>query len=160
MFGSARGIRQGYRDHVSLSARGVYQRKATVAAADTSMAVTAEMLEVGQLLVDEAAQVTRPKFRAKISIDMKADSSPVTEADREAERRMRGLVSKRFPQHAVFGEEFGFEPGSGSRMQRSAHSYFIRICDHSFHAILWPFFSTKAPIGFFYSGTAEWSSAL
>lgn len=37
----------------------------------------------------------------------KPDDSPVTAADREAEMLMRERISKRFPDHAVLGEEFG-----------------------------------------------------
>src|SRR5579862_6444996 len=35
--------------------------------------------------------------------------SPVTAADRAAERAMRQLIGKRFPGHGIIGEEFGSE---------------------------------------------------
>lgn len=38
---------------------------------------------------------------------------PVTEADREAERVLRGLIEARFPDHGISGEEFPDRPGSG-----------------------------------------------
>lgn len=38
---------------------------------------------------------------------------PVTEADREAERVLRGLIEARFPDHGVSGEEFPDRPGAG-----------------------------------------------
>lgn len=44
-------------------------------------------------------------------MDSKADTSPVTEADREAEAAIRGLIHDSFPAHAIFGEEGGIEPG-------------------------------------------------
>lgn len=42
--------------------------------------------------------------RSKLIIDSKADESPVTKADREAEGAMRQLLAERVPDHAVFGE--------------------------------------------------------
>ncbi|WP_246810229.1 histidinol-phosphatase [Methyloligella sp. GL2] len=52
-----------------------------------------------------------PRFRAGIATTDKGESGfdPVTEADREAERVMRSLIGKRFPDHGIIGEEFGVE---------------------------------------------------
>jgi hypothetical protein len=82
-------------------------------AVETETAVTAEMLELAQLLADEAAKVTKPLFRAKLVTDIKDDRTPVTEADKEAERLMRAMVREKLPTHSVFGEEYGYEPGVG-----------------------------------------------
>lgn len=41
--------------------------------------------------------------------DDKADTSPVTAADREAEAAMRRLIEARFPTHGIYGEEYGPE---------------------------------------------------
>ncbi len=38
---------------------------------------------------------------------------PVTQADRQAEALMRELIAGRYPEHGVFGEEYGFMSGSG-----------------------------------------------
>jgi fructose-1,6-bisphosphatase/inositol monophosphatase family enzyme len=54
-----------------------------------------------------------------MKVDVKADSSPVTEADRQAEMAMKAVVQEQLPEHAVFGEEFGFAPGSGVGMPAS-----------------------------------------
>jgi myo-inositol-1(or 4)-monophosphatase len=52
----------------------------------------------------------RPYFaRADLKVELKADQSPVTEADRGAEELMRAQIKKRFPGHGIIGEEFGFE---------------------------------------------------
>ena len=51
--------------------------------------------------------------RSSIVIDNKADNSPVTEADRQAEQAMRNLITERFPDHGVFGEEFGMQQPTG-----------------------------------------------
>ncbi len=52
-------------------------------------------------------------FRTPIAVDVKADASPVTAADRAAEAAMRALVAARAPTHAVFGEEGGLSRGTG-----------------------------------------------
>lgn len=42
-----------------------------------------------------------------LGLERKADASPVTLADREAEALIRRRIEARFPDHAVLGEEFG-----------------------------------------------------
>jgi inositol-phosphate phosphatase/L-galactose 1-phosphate phosphatase/histidinol-phosphatase len=44
-----------------------------------------------------------------VAVIDKADASPVTIADREAEAAMRNLIAARFPDHGIVGEEFGTE---------------------------------------------------
>lgn len=51
--------------------------------------------------------------RSSIVVENKADRSPVTEADRQAEKAMRDLITARFPEHGVFGEELGMQQPSG-----------------------------------------------
>ena len=58
-------------------------------------------------LADAAGAVIRRYFRQKIAVDDKADTSPVTVADREAETVMRALIEARFPADGIFGEEHG-----------------------------------------------------
>ena len=60
-------------------------------------------------LADAAGAAIRPYFRQKIAIEDKPDLSPVTAADRAAEEAMRRLISARFPEHGIIGEEFGRE---------------------------------------------------
>jgi myo-inositol-1(or 4)-monophosphatase len=48
-----------------------------------------------------------PLFLAEIAVEAKADASPVTAADRGAERALRGRIAARYPGHGVFGEEYG-----------------------------------------------------
>lgn len=90
-----------------------HKRACVMQAVETETHVTSEMLELAQLLADEAARVTTPLFRVKLVADIKADQTPVTEADREAERLMREMVREKLPSHSVFGEEYGYEPGVG-----------------------------------------------
>jgi myo-inositol-1(or 4)-monophosphatase len=47
----------------------------------------------------------------------KADATPVTVADREAEALMRGLIERRYPQHQVVGEEGGSSGPAGAARQ-------------------------------------------
>ena len=56
---------------------------------------------------EAASEVIRRLYRRNIEITVKADKSPVTEADVEAERVIRRLLEARFPDHGFFGEETG-----------------------------------------------------
>lgn len=67
----------------------------------------ARLLAFAEQLADAAGAVIAPYFRSKITIDQKADDSPVTIADREAEQAMRALIESTFPDHGIEGEEFG-----------------------------------------------------
>jgi histidinol phosphatase-like enzyme (inositol monophosphatase family) len=58
-------------------------------------------------LADAARGVLLRYFRQPLGIIDKADESPVTIADREAETRMREIIAKAFPDHGVVGEEHG-----------------------------------------------------
>ncbi|CAA6604033.1 Inositol monophosphatase [Rhodospirillaceae bacterium LM-1] len=60
-------------------------------------------------LADAAGAEILKYWRQPIDVDDKADDSPVTIADREAERVMRALINQTFPDHGILGEEFGNE---------------------------------------------------
>jgi inositol-phosphate phosphatase/L-galactose 1-phosphate phosphatase/histidinol-phosphatase len=70
---------------------------------------TDQFLALAIDLADAAGEAIRPYFRRPIAVDDKPDLSPVTAADRAAERVMRDLIAKRFPTHGIIGEEFGPE---------------------------------------------------
>lgn len=56
----------------------------------------------------EASAVPLSHFRQSgLAIDLKADESPVTAADRATETFIRQALAKAFPDHGIFGEEFG-----------------------------------------------------
>jgi histidinol-phosphatase len=55
----------------------------------------------------QAGQLTLAHFQTGVAVEQKSDASPVTIADQGAEQLLRRLIEKRFPAHAVFGEEFG-----------------------------------------------------
>lgn len=58
-------------------------------------------------LADRSAGVIRRYFRAHASNEDKADASPVTIADREAESLMRDIIHRAYPTHSILGEEHG-----------------------------------------------------
>ena len=61
-------------------------------------------------LAHEAAGVTLPFFRGDYAEENKAGPGafdPVTQADKEAEVAIRRLISARYPDHGVIGEEYG-----------------------------------------------------
>jgi len=61
-----------------------------------------------------AGAVTLRYFQGdKLGTVAKDDGSPVTEADREAERTLRAAIESAYPDDAVLGEEFGEKDGAG-----------------------------------------------
>jgi inositol-phosphate phosphatase/L-galactose 1-phosphate phosphatase/histidinol-phosphatase len=64
-------------------------------------------LALAHAMADAAADVIRPHFRKRLAIEAKADASPVTIADRDAEAVMRQMIEAQFPDHGIRGEEFG-----------------------------------------------------
>lgn len=54
-----------------------------------------------------AREVPLGFFRQKLDVEAKADQSPVTRADRQTEERIRAEIAARFPDHGIYGEEFG-----------------------------------------------------
>jgi histidinol-phosphatase len=66
-------------------------------------------LALANALADAAGEAIRPSFRRPLAVEDKLDLSPVTAADRAAERAMRRLIAERFPGHGIIGEEFGRE---------------------------------------------------
>jgi len=64
-------------------------------------------------VADEAADLTRSYFQSdRVRVESKADESPVTQADREAEQCIRAAVTAAFPKDGFIGEEYGTQPGS------------------------------------------------
>ncbi len=65
----------------------------------------AEFIALGERLADATGEILRGYFRQSLEFDDKADESPVTRADREAEAAMRALIAEAFPDHGIVGEE-------------------------------------------------------
>ncbi len=71
---------------------------------------------LAERLADAAGQAIRGYFRRDYALEIKADSSPVTEADRAAEAAMRRLIEAEYPRDGIIGEEFGEKAGSTGRI--------------------------------------------
>ena len=65
-----------------------------------------------QQLADASREVVVPYFGQPLNIERKDDDSPVTRADREAEQVIRALIEAQFPEHGIYGEEFGVKPSN------------------------------------------------
>jgi histidinol-phosphatase len=75
-----------------------------------------DLLEFAVAIAVEAGRSTLPHFRAvDLAVDRKADDSPVTAADREAEALLRARIRERFPRDAIIGEEGEDVPGTSGR---------------------------------------------
>lgn len=70
-----------------------------------------EFVALADRLAEAARPVIRKYFRTPVAVDVKADDSPVTIADREVEAEMRALIKAAFPEHGILGEEHGIENG-------------------------------------------------
>jgi histidinol-phosphatase len=56
---------------------------------------------------EQAAGIARAMFQRNIEVRIKADKSPVTEADVRCEIAIREILEARFPSYGFFGEETG-----------------------------------------------------
>lgn len=69
-------------------------------------------LEVARRAARAAAVIIERYWQAGTQAQLKADATPVTQADIEAEKAIRAIVHEAFPDHAIHGEEQGRE-GAG-----------------------------------------------
>lgn len=59
-------------------------------------------------LAQRSGDFIRPFFaNPELEVEIKSDDTPVTLADKGAEKLMRELIEARFPEHGIIGEEFG-----------------------------------------------------
>jgi histidinol phosphatase-like enzyme (inositol monophosphatase family) len=63
---------------------------------------------------DAARREILPRFRS-VSVETKADGSPVTEADLAAEQAIRRILREAYPEAELLGEEFGAEAPQQAR---------------------------------------------
>jgi len=71
-----------------------------------------------------AGRLTLGYFQTGVRPDFKADDTPVTRADREAEQLIRRRIEARYPSHAIVGEEFG-----GNASTETAFRWYIDPID-------------------------------
>jgi len=89
---------------------------ATVKPVELDAAMLLELDGFLRELLLAAGPPTLAHFRTAVSVDNKkaeaGDFDPVTVADRAAETAIRELLATCYPDHGVYGEEHGFEPGN------------------------------------------------
>ncbi|MCB9958950.1 MAG: inositol monophosphatase family protein [Rhodospirillaceae bacterium] len=68
-----------------------------------------DLVELACDLATSAGDIARRHFRRKVTVDTKADASPVTIADREIEAFIREGLGRRRPDDGIIGEEHGTE---------------------------------------------------
>lgn len=102
-----------------------------------------ELLSFAHELADAAGISLLRHFRRPLTPERKADASPVTIADRQAEEAMRALIHIRFPRHGIYGEEgervnpeaplqWVLDPIDGTRAYMAGYPTFttlIALCD-------------------------------
>ncbi len=71
--------------------------------------ISQDLILLAHELADISGQTIRSYYRHDVSIVSKADDSPVTVADREAERVMRERIRAARPNDGIIGEEHGEE---------------------------------------------------
>lgn len=71
----------------------------------------------------DAGRLTLGYFQRGIEADFKADDSPVTVADKQAEALIRQRIEAAYPHHAIIGEEFGASNADAS------HRWFVDPID-------------------------------
>lgn len=77
-----------------------------------------ELTELRAFAVDAAraaGRITLESFGVALGFDIKADGSPVTDADRRAEELLRNRISEACPRDGILGEEFGTVDGDSGR---------------------------------------------
>jgi len=80
-------------------------------------------LQVAKEAVLQAEKVIMPFYEGRIPYELKEDQSPVTEADKLAEKTIIEYISSRFPEHTFYGEE------SGQNSQESDFTWIIDPID-------------------------------
>lgn len=71
----------------------------------SDMAVDEEDVRFAHQLADEAARVTMRWFKRVLSVELKSDGTPVTNADTEVEEAIRAAIRNERPEDDVIGEE-------------------------------------------------------
>jgi histidinol-phosphatase len=66
-----------------------------------------EFLATALEAAQAGAEVIRRYYQRNLQVTLKADKSPVTQADVETEQVIRAIIGQRFPTHGFYGEETG-----------------------------------------------------
>jgi len=82
----------------------------------TATSIDPDLLDVAVSLVRSAGELTLGWFqRSDLAIERKGDGTPVTAADKAAERFLREQINERFPDDAIIGEEEADLAGTSGR---------------------------------------------
>lgn len=85
-----------------------------------------------------AQQVIEKYYRGDFEVQLKADQSPVTVADIETEKTIRGILLAAFPEHGFYGEE------TGKVNAKAEYNWLIDPIDGTKSFVRrYPFFSTQ-----------------
>ena len=68
-----------------------------------------EFLNVALEAARAARELILSYYNGDFDIEIKSDQTPVTVADRGAEQVIRDIIGRAFPEHGIFGEEYGSE---------------------------------------------------
>lgn len=80
---------------------------------DEDAFATEQLASFANELADQARKVILPYWRQPLEVESKMEhdrpiaESPVTIADQRAEETMRKLIEERYPDHGIYGEEYG-----------------------------------------------------
>ncbi len=66
-------------------------------------------MEYALKVVKASERITLKYFRSHFKVNYKSDKSPVTIADKSCEKFLTKELSRKFPDHGFYGEEFGIE---------------------------------------------------
>ncbi|SFF06220.1 histidinol-phosphatase, inositol monophosphatase family [Sulfitobacter brevis] len=64
-----------------------------------------DALRFSSEVADEAGRMALRYFRKPLTVELKADESPVTAVDREVEALLRSRIIQAYPDHGIYGEE-------------------------------------------------------
>ncbi len=79
------------------------------------MSERAQLLEAVADVAKLTGDTANGYFRSSVTVEEKADGSPVTIADRSAEQAARDWIARRFPSDGIVGEEMGTRGEAGAR---------------------------------------------
>jgi len=72
-----------------------------------------DLLRIARRAAAIAGEVIMPLYQSGLTVELKADRTPVTLAERRAEEAVRTFLEAECPSHGIIGEEFGEKAGDG-----------------------------------------------
>lgn len=105
----------------------------------------------------EAGKLTLAWFQGTAGFELKSDDSPVTAADRAAERRLRERIELAFPGEAVLGEEEGGVTGRNQWVIDPIDGTKSFVCGVPLYAVLLSYEDAEGPqVGVSYFPALDW----